>query len=557
MPKYAALHELRYAYKPKLPWVLQGSLKKITARPLCSSESVADQEEIKALFPLTYGQPILEFQEQARASAYAEKSLHAAVVLSGGQAPGGHNVIAGLFDGLKKGNPNNRLWGFIGGAAGLTRGEFVEITQEAVDGYRNTGGFDLIQSGRDKIESKEQFEKALASCQALKLNALIIVGGDDSNTNAAVLAEYFLAQKAGIQVIGVPKTIDGDLKNEHIEVSFGFDSACKTYAELIGNIQRDANSARKYWHFVKLMGRSASHIALECAMRTHPNICLISEEIAAKKMTLKQVVEVIAASVRLRAQRNAYFGVVLVPEGLIEFIPELKTLVEELNLLLSRPDTPMNSKLSRQEQKELLKRLLSQESAAVYFSLPAGIQSQLLMDRDPHGNVQVSAIDTEKMLIGLTGKRMEELRAEGKFNGKFSGISHFFGYEGRCAFPSNFDSDYCYTLGYTAYLAAAHGCTGYICCVKHLEKPSAMWVPGAVPLTMMMNMELRNGQRKPVIRKALVNLKGKPFIVYEGIRDLWALETCYAYPGPIQYFGPAEVCDLPPRTLQLEKEALD
>ena len=524
--KKSALQKARAAYQPKLPVVLTGAVKVVEGNP---TQSVADQEDIKKLFPNTYGLPEITFEKNANPAP--SKPLNVGVILSGGQAPGGHNVICGIFDGIKKFNRDSRLYGFLMGP----------------------GGFDIIGSGRTKLEKKEQFDKGLEILRELGITALVIIGGDDSNTNAAVLAEYYKEINAGVQVIGCPKTIDGDLKNEVIETSFGFDTATKVYSEVIGNIERDCNSARKYYHFIKLMGRSASHIALECALQTQPNVCIISEEVEAKNMTLQDVVNYIADIVVKRAEKGNNFGTVLIPEGLIEFIPAMKALIAELNDLLAAKGAEFAA-VAADQQREWIIKNLSETNAAIYASLPAGVARQLSLDRDPHGNVQVSLIETEKLLSEMVGKRLEQLRAEGKYNGKFAALHHFFGYEGRCAAPSNFDADYCYALGFNAACLIESGVTGYMSSVRNLSKPSVQWIAGGIPITMMMNMERRHGAMKPVIQKALVRLDGAPFLKFESKRDKWALETCYIYPGPIQYFGPAEVCDQPTLTLTYEHQ---
>ena len=541
----SALQIARSTYNPKLPKALKGCVK---AELGSSTESVSDQEAIRKLFPNTYGMPIVRFVEGEEKSYPA---INAGVILSGGQAPGGHNVIAGLFDGLKKINKDSRLFGFILGPDGLVQHNYMELTADIIDEYRNTGGFDIIGSGRTKLEKEEQFEKGLEILRQLNISALVIIGGDDSNTNACVLAEYFAAKKAGVQVIGCPKTIDGDLKNDMIETSFGFDTACKVYSEVIGNIQRDCNSARKYWHFIKLMGRSASHIALECALQTQPNICLISEEIEEKNMSLDDVVTYIAEIVAKRAALGRNFGTMLVPEGLIEFIPAIRDLIAELNDLLAT--NKEFSMIKKSAQREWIISKLSPKNAAIYESLPEGVAKQLTLDRDPHGNVQVSLIETEKLLADMVDRKLAEWKAEGKYNGKFATQHHFFGYEGRCAAPSNYDADYCYSLGYTASMLIANGKTGYMSSVRNTTAPADQWIAGGVPITAMMNMERRNGEMKPVIKKALVKLDGAPFKAFAAQRDEWAVETDYVYPGPIQYFGPTEVCDQPTKTLVLEQ----
>ena len=539
----SALQIARAAYQPKLPKALLGPVVAKEGKP---TQSVGDQEEIKALFPNTYGMPVIEFVpgEQKQLEPF-----NVGIILSGGQAPGGHNVISGLFDGVKSLNPANKLYGFILGPGGLVDHKYMEITPEIMDEYRNTGGFDIIGSGRTKLEEIDQFEKGIQILRELGIKALVIIGGDDSNTNACVLAEYYAAKKYGVQVIGCPKTIDGDLKNEQIETSFGFDTACKTYSELIGNIQRDCNSARKYWHFIKLMGRSASHIALECALQCQPNVCLISEEVEEKNMSLDDVVTYIAQSVADRAAEGNNFGTVLIPEGLIEFIPAIKKLIAQLNDILA---TPAAKNLGRSEQIDFVKTHISKENLDVFNSLPTSVARQLALDRDPHGNVQVSLIETEKLLSAMVAVKLEQWAKEGKYVGKFGTQHHFFGYEGRCAAPSNYDADYCYSLGYNASRLIANGKTGYMSVVRNTTAPAAEWIAGGVPITMMMNMEKRNGKMKPVIRKALVELDGAPFKFFASKRAEWAKQTAYVYPGPIQYWGPTEVCDQPTKTLQLE-----
>ena len=542
----SALQIARAAYQPKLPQALKGAVVAKEGEP---TQSVADQEAIKALFPNTYGMPLIQFVEGEAAEFPA---INVGVILSGGQAPGGHNVISGLFDGIKKLNADSKLYGFILGPGGLVDHNYKELTAEIIDEYRNTGGFDIIGSGRTKLEKEEQFEKGYEIIKELGIKALVIIGGDDSNTNACVLAEYYAAKNYGVQVIGCPKTIDGDLKNEMIETSFGFDTACKTYAEVIGNIQRDCNSARKYWHFIKLMGRSASHIALECALQVQPNICIVSEEVEAKEMSLDDVVTYIAQTVADRAAAGNNFGTVLIPEGLIEFIPAMKRLIAELNDFLAHNGEEFAA-VEKAEQRQYIIDHLTAENAAIYASLPEGVARQLSLDRDPHGNVQVSLIETEKLLSEMVGNKLAAWKKEGKFVGKFAPQHHFFGYEGRCAAPSNFDADYCYSLGYTASMLIANGKTGYMSSVRNTTAPAAEWIAGGVPITMMMNMERRHGEMKPVIQKALVRLDGAPFKKFAACREEWAKETAYVYPGPIQYFGPTEVCDEPTKTLQLEQ----
>ena len=546
--KKSPLQIARASYQPKLPAVFKGN---VALNEGAATQSVADQDEIKALFPNTYGMPIINFTATETAKSYP--AIAVGVILSGGQAPGGHNVISGLFDGLKKLNPNNKLYGFLGGPSGLVEHKYMELTADIVDEYRNTGGFDIIGSGRTKLEEVAQFEEGEKICKKLGIKAIVIIGGDDSNTNACVLAEYYKNKNAGIQVIGCPKTIDGDLKNEMIEASFGFDTACKVYSELIGNIQRDANSAKKYWHFIRLMGRSASHITLECALQSQPNICIISEEVEAKNMTLNDIVDEIIKVIVNRANHGLNFGTILIPEGLIEFIPAMKHLIAELNDLLAN-NGEFNSLTTDDEKRQYVKAKLTEESRLVYSDLPKGIAKQLTLDRDPHGNVQVSLIETEKMLIEMVAKKLAALKAQGIYKGKFAAIHHFFGYEGRCAAPSNFDTDYCYSLGYTASILIAENKTGYMSSVRNLTEPADQWIAGGVPITMMMNMERRHGEMKPVIQKALVRLDGAPFKYFATHRVEWANEdTSYIYPGPIQYYGPSEVCDQPTRTLLLEQ----
>ena len=543
--KKSALQKARAAYQPKLPIVLTGAVKAVEGNP---TESVADQAEIKKLFPNTYGLPELKFEKNTNPVPGA--ALNVGVILSGGQAPGGHNVISGLFDGIKKIHKDSRLYGFLMGPGGFVDHKYVELTSAIIDEYRNTGGIDIIGSGRTKLETKEQFDKGLEILKELKIKALVIIGGDDSNTNAAILAEYYKSINAGVQVIGCPKTIDGDLKNGLIETSFGFDTATKVYSEVIGNIQRDCNSAKKYWHFIKLMGRSASHIALECALQTQPNVCIISEEVEAKNLTLQDVVNNIADIVAARAAKGDNYGTVLIPEGLIEFIPAVKKLIAELNDFLAHNAEEF---AQVENKRQYIIEHISKENAEIYASLPEGVARQLTLDRDPHGNVQVSLIETEKLLGEMVGRRLAEMKEEGKYEGKFATLYHFFGYEGRCADPSNFDADYCYALGFNAACLINAGVTGYMSSVRNLTNPSVQWVAGGIPVTMMMNMERRHGEMKPVIQKALVRLDGAPFRKFASKRDEWAINTCYMYPGPIQYFGPSEVCDQPSMTLRYEQ----
>ena len=546
------LQKARYEYSPKLPGMLKGGISEISVKVGEKTASVADQDKIAALFPNTYGKPEITFEKGSNTSA-AKKQV-VGVILSGGQAPGGHNVISGLYDALKATDKNNVLLGFKGGPDGLLKNDYVEFDDAFIDAYRNTGGFDIIGSGRTKLETKEQFATVAENAKKNGLTAVVIIGGDDSNTNAATLAEYMAANNTGIQVIGCPKTIDGDLKNEDIEASFGFDTATKTYSELIGNIERDANSAKKYWHFIKVMGRSASHVALECALETQPNICLIGEEVAAKKMTLAQITSYIADSVEKRGNAGNNFGVAIIPEGIVEFVPEFSKLIAEINELLAGNKTEEFNALPNWDAKyNFIKAGLSAESFAVFDILPQFVQQQLFLERDPHGNVQVSLIESEKLFSEMVKEELAKRKAAGTYKGKFGAQHHFFGYEGRCAFPSNFDADYCYSLGYNAFMLIQYGYTGYLSKVSNISKPAEEWVAGGMPITKMMNMERRNGEDKPVIRKALVELDGKPFKYFESKREEWAIETAFTYPGAIQYYGPAEVCDLTTRTLALEK----
>ncbi len=546
------LQKARYEYSPKLPGMLRNGVAEICVKEGAQTASVADQDKIKELFPNTYGKKEITFVKGTN-NAPAKKWV-VGVILSGGQAPGGHNVISGLYDALKAADKDNVLLGFKGGPSGLLEDDYVEFTDEFINAYRNTGGFDIIGSGRTKLETKEQFAIVEEVAKKHGLNAIVIIGGDDSNTNAAVLAEYMAAKNTGIQVIGCPKTIDGDLKNEDIEASFGFDTATKTYSELIGNIERDANSAKKYWHFIKVMGRSASHVALECALETQPNICLIGEEVAAKKMSLAQITNYIADSVEKRGNAGNNFGVAIIPEGIVEFVPEFSALIKEINELLAGSKTDEFNALPDWTAKyNFIKAGLSAEAFAVFDILPAGIQQQLFLERDPHGNVQVSLIESEKLFSEMVKSELAKRKAAGTYKGKFAPLHHFFGYEGRCAFPSNFDADYCYSLGYNAFMLISYGYTGYLSKVSNISKPAEEWVAGGMPITKMMNIERRNGEDKPVIRKALVELDGKPFKFFEAHRDEWAVETCFTFPGAIQYYGPSEVCDLTTRTLALEK----
>ena len=551
--KISPLQKARYEYEPKLPGMLRNGISEISVNEGGPTQSVADQEKIQALFPNTYGKNEITFEKGENTAETKKRKV--GVILSGGQAPGGHNVISGLYDALKASNPENELIGFKNGPSGLIEDDFIAFTDDYIDEYRNTGGFDIIGSGRTKLETPEQFAIAAEVCKKHGIDAIVIIGGDDSNTNAAVLAEYFAANNSGVQVIGCPKTIDGDLKNEDIECSFGFDTATKTYSELIGNIERDANSAKKYWHFIKVMGRSASHVALECALETQPNICLISEEVAAKKMSLSQIADYIADSVEKRAANGENFGVAIIPEGVVEFVPEFSALIAEINeLLAGEKAEAFNALPTWKEKYEFIENGLSKEAMDVFKILPETIQQQLFLERDPHGNVQVSLIESEKLFSALVADKLKERKEKGTYTGKFNPLHHFFGYEGRCAFPSNFDADYCYSLGYNAAMLIQYGFNGYLSKISNLSKPAEEWVAGGMPITKMMNIERRHGEDKPVIRKALVELDGKPFKFFEDNRDKWAVETAFVFPGAIQYYGPSEVCDLTTRTLALEKE---
>ena len=549
----STLQKARYSYSPKLPGMLRNGISEICVKDGAPTESVADQDKIKALFPNTYGKNEITFQKGANTST--PKKQVVGVILSGGQAPGGHNVICGLYDALKATDKDNVLLGFKGGPSGLIEDDYIEMTDEFIDQYRNTGGFDIIGSGRTKLETTAQFEVVVEVAKKHGLTAIVIIGGDDSNTNAAVLAEYMAAHNTGVQVIGCPKTIDGDLKNEDIETSFGFDTATKTYSEVIGNIERDANSAKKYWHFIKLMGRSASHVTLECALQTQPNICLVGEEVAAKKQSLSEIADQIADSVETRGNNGENFGVALIPEGIVEFVPEFSKLIAEINELLAGEKTAeFNALPTWADKYAFIENGLTKESMAVFAILPVGIQQQLFLERDPHGNVQVSLIESEKLFAELVKNKLAERKAAGTYKGKFSTLTHFFGYEGRCAFPSNFDSDYCYSLGYNAFMLIQYGFTGYLSKVSNLSAPAEEWVAGGMPITKMMNIERRNGEDKPVIRKALVELDGAPFKYFAEHRAEWAVKTCFLYPGAIQYYGPTEVCDATTKTLALEHQ---
>ncbi len=550
MNKISVLQAKRASYQPKLPPALvAGAIVKVIEGK--ATTAAGDAAKIKKQFPATYGSPEVTFK---LANSGKCPAINVGLILSGGQAPGGHNVIAGIFDGIKSLNTHSKLYGFCKGPDGLIKNEYVELQKETIDAYRNTGGFDMIGSGRTKLETEAHFEATRKHCEALGISALVVIGGDDSNTNACLLAEYFKSRKIPLKVIGCPKTIDGDLKNECIETSFGFDTACRVYSELIGNICRDANSAKKYWHFIKLMGRSASHITLECALQTQPNITIISEEVAEKKMTLQQIVDDMAKVVAARAKKGLNFGVALIPEGLIEFIPEMKKLISSLNEILAANADEFKKLNDLDDSLEFVRTRLSKELAKVFSSLPKGIQLQLCLDRDPHGNVQVSQIETEKLLAEMIGKRLKAMAAEKAYKGKFGAQTHFFGYEGRCAAPSNYDADYCYSLGYTAAALIGTGYTGYMAVVRNTTQPASKWSCGGVPITKMMNVERRHGADKPVIRKALCELEGEPFKFFAKNRAKWSVETSYIYPGPIQYFGPSEVCDLVTKTLELEQK---
>lgn len=553
MEKLSPLQIERLKYQPKLPSSLAEGINSLEMAEGSATQSVRDQEQIQELFKNTYGKPVVTFKHSTISKEAGIRNV--GVILSGGQAPGGHNVIAGLYDALKQANSANKLYGFLGGPSGIIDGKYVEFDDKFIDAYRNTGGFDIIGSGRTKLETEEQFEKSLAVCKKLNISAVVIIGGDDSNTNAALLAEWFVKHNAGIQVIGCPKTIDGDLKNDQIEISFGFDTATKTYAELIGNIERDANSAKKYWHFVKIMGRSASHVALEAALQTQPNITLISEEVEEKKMSLESIINYMCDIIVKRADMGKNFGIAVIPEGLIEFIPEMKSMIANLNDIMAslENDSAFVNATTIRDKFDIVENRLEANNAKVYASLPVLIKGQLLADRDPHGNVQVSKIETEKLLIEMISTRLEELKSQGEFIGKFNAQSHFFGYEGRCAFPSNFDADYCYSLGFNAFALISFGLTGYLSSVRNLTAPASEWVAGGIPLTMMMNMEKRHGEMKPVIQKALVKLDGPVFKQLEDNREDWAMNDRYLFPGAIQYFGPSCVCDVTTCTLQLER----
>lgn len=522
------LQKYRQNYRPALPHILR-DLRRVhfskDAECFCS-------EEIKPLFPLTFNQPIVRGQE---GPARTCNPLRVGVVFSGGQAAGGHNVVTGIFDAIQSLNPQSALIGFLGGPSGIINGKYKELSEAIVAPFRNQGGFDLLGSGRIKIETEEQLQASLKTVQTAKLDGLVIIGGDDSNTNAALLAEYFLGKGCATRVIGVPKTIDGDLKNAFIETSFGFDTACKVYSEMIGNIARDSLSARKYTHFIRLMGRSASHITLECALSTCPNIALIGEEILAQKKTLFQITEEICDVICKRSEAGKDYGIILIPEGLIEFIPEIRLLIKEINLHLANASSEMN---------------LSRESQACFQILPEKIQKQLLLERDPHGNVNVSFIETEQLLIDMVKKELDTRKKQGTFKGKFNAVHHFFGYEGRAGFPSNFDANYCYALGATAALLISEKLTGFICAIQGLSRPVEDWKISALPITSLMRLEARQGKSKPVIEKAFVDLKDKPFLYLQRHRESWAGEDNYRFPGPIQFYGESDLIDSIPLTLQ-------
>ena len=537
----------RLKFKPIIPDIIK-DLDSIQIADGPSTDAPADQAELKKLFKNTYGQPVCDISKGK--SGDIHRKLKVGMILSGVNAAGGHNVVAGLYDALKEGNKESCLIGFKGGAGGILSNDYIEITDDLMDMYRNTGGFDIMGSGRTKIETPDQFAQAYKVITELQLNAMVIVGGDDSNTNAALMAEYFKSKNSDVIFVGVPKTIDGDLKNQYIETSFGFDTATKTYAELVGNIQRDAISSRKYWHFVKIMGRSASHIALEVALMTHPTWAVVSEEVKAKKMTLIQVAEQIADMVETRSKNGFNFGVVIIPEGLLEFIPEMGVLISELNDLLAAHGAEYAKLTDFNQQRDFVVSHISKAAGATFMTLPETIAKQLLLDRDPHGNVNVSAIETEKLVSDVVKAVLKKRGSKVPF----SPVHHFFGYEGRCAFPSNFDATYCYNLGRTAMILAALKKTGQMAIVSNLKELAEHWHAGGFPLTSMMNMEKRGGEMKPVIQKALVELEGKPFKYYAAHRDEWAKgDDMFAFPGAIQYYGSREICDQPTKTLLLEQ----
>jgi pyrophosphate--fructose-6-phosphate 1-phosphotransferase len=539
----------RAYYHPKMPLALRGPVRVVRGE---KTRSVANQAEIEARFPGTYGMPVITF-EKSEGTLAIESPINVGVVLSGGQAPGGHSVIAGLFDRLQAAHKKSHLYGFIQGPGGLLTHKYKRLTIELIREYRNTGGFDILGSDRTKLETTKSFDRVLEILRELDIRALVVIGGDDSNTNACMLAEHYLTTEHRVQVIGCPKTIDGDLKNEHIEASFGFDTACKVYSELIGNIQRDCNSARKYWHFMRLMGRSASHIALECALQTHPNICIISEEVQARDETLDDIVDRIAGVIARRAEKGDNFGTVLIPEGLIEFIPTMKTLIDDLDNIVVGNEDKLRVMLKKEQRSFVLARLKG-ESRKWYLRLPEDVAFQLMKDRDAHGNIQVSLIETEKLLAERVGLKLAKWKEDKRYTGTFLPLTHFFGYEGRCAAPSNFDTNYCYSLGYTAANLILAGETGYMASIRNTTAPAGEWIAGGIPITMMMNMEKRNGKLKPVIQKALVKLDGAPFKALAAQRDSWIYTTDYLYPGPIQFFGPSEVRNATTMTLQLEQQ---
>lgn len=528
------LQRVRIDFKPKLPPLLE----KISEVCFTSETLVPiSDERILSTFPHLSSQPVLH---GAQGAADAHRALSVGIVFSGGQAPGGHNVISGLFDALNNMSQHSQLYGFLNGPSGIVDGKYKLLTKEEIYPYRNLGGFDLLGSGRTKIETEEQLSSSLKTAIALKLDALVIIGGDDSNTNAALLAEYFTAHGSKCTVVGVPKTIDGDLQNNYVPISFGFDSACRVYAELIGNIAKDALSARKYYHFIKLMGRSASHITVECALATRPNLALIGEEIATKRKTLKEVVMQIADVICKRAVEDKNYGVILIPEGLVEFIPEVSSLIKELSIILSKADNMTKQQAAAH---------LTPESKECFMSLPENIQDQLFFDRDPHGNVQLALIETEKLLSQMVMQELSERKSLGLYEGKFAPMHHYLGYEGRSGLPTNFDAHYCYALGFVAALLAKQRATGYMCFVANLHKPVSDWTFGGVPLVALMHTEMRKGKYTPVVKKALVDLSHPSFMSFIAKREAWMTNDCYLCPGPTQYFGPDEVSFLPPLLL--------
>lgn len=551
MKETSLLHEKRLQYKPVLPEVLRSCAKVSLHQKKENRKEISGK--LRELFPKTMHNSLVELVLEKHEKIHSP--LRVGVVFSGGQASGGHNVISGLYDALKELNRDSSLWGFLGGPSGVIEGKVREITADLIAMYRNQGGFDLIGSGRTKIETEEQLQGACKTCQNLRLDGLVIIGGDDSNTNAAILAEHFSHKNVATRVIGVPKTIDGDLKTEYIEISFGYDTACKIYSEMIGNIGRDALSAKKYYHFIRLMGRSASHITLECALATHPNVALISEEIAEKKLTLQAIVNALADVISQRSEQKKDYGIVLIPEGLIEFIPEIKTLLKELNGLLaegSEPAKKMSALSGNAEKVAHAEKLLTKESHSCFKVFPEKIQQQLLLDRDPHGNVHVSGIETEKLLSELVAKELKKRKQDCSYKGKFSAVEHFFGYEGRAGLPSNFDATYCYALGHVAAILVNEKCSGYIAAISNLTMPAEKWQAKGIPLAGMLHIETRQGKDKPVIKKALVDLKGKPFLYFQKMRSTWQSEDRYRYPGPMQFFGDRELTDLPPLSMLFE-----